>query len=105
MSLPQELQTDRLRLRRWRETDRAPFAEMNADPRVMEHFPKLLSLEESNAACDRIQAHFAQYGYGVWAIEIIGVAPFAGFVGLTIPRFEAHFTPCVEVGWRLAAEH
>jgi RimJ/RimL family protein N-acetyltransferase len=81
-----------------------PFARLNADPRVMEHSPAVLSREESDAVADRIEAHFDKHGFGRWSVEIPDVAPFAGFVGLSIPQFEAHFTPCVEVGWRLAAE-
>lgn len=104
VSLPPELRTDRLLLRRWRLADRAPFAALNADPRVMEYFPAPLSRAESDASAVRIEAHFEQHGFGLWAVEITGVAPFAGFIGLCIPRFEAHFTPCVEIGWRLAAE-
>jgi RimJ/RimL family protein N-acetyltransferase len=100
-----ELRTDRLRLRRWLPTDRAPFAALNADPRVMEHFPAALSREESDTLVAGIEAHFEQYGFGVWAVEIPSFTSFAGFIGLSIPRFEAHFTPCVEIGWRLAAEH
>jgi RimJ/RimL family protein N-acetyltransferase len=105
MSLPVEIRTERLWLRRWRDEDRAPFAAMNADPHVLEHFPATLSRQESDAAVDRITAHFDAHGFGLWAVEIPGVAPFAGFIGLCHPRFDAHFTPCVEVGWRLAAEH
>jgi RimJ/RimL family protein N-acetyltransferase len=78
---------------------------LNADPRVMEHFPAPLSSEESDALVARIEAHFDQRGFGLWAVEVPDVAPFVGFVGLSVPRFEAHFTPCVEIGWRLAAEH
>jgi RimJ/RimL family protein N-acetyltransferase len=78
---------------------------MNADPRVMEHFPALMTAAESDAAVARIEAHFEKHGFGLWAVEIVGEAPFAGFVGLSIPRFEAAFTPCVEIGWRLAAEY
>ncbi len=70
----------------------------------MEFFPKALSREESDAVANRIEAHFQQHGYGLWAVEIPGVTHFAGFIGLAIPRFEAHFTPCIEIGWRLAAE-
>lgn len=102
---PTELRTERLRLRRWRQADRAPFAEMNADPRVMEFMPALLSREESDAFATRIEAHFEQRGFGLWAVEIAGGPPFAGFIGLSVPRFTAPFTPCVEIGWRLAAEH
>jgi ribosomal-protein-alanine N-acetyltransferase len=105
MQLPRELRTERLLLRRWRREDREPFAAMNADPRVMEFFPALLSRAESDARVDRIETHFEQHGFGLWAVEIAGVTPFAGFIGLSIPSFEAHFTPCVEAGWRLAAEH
>jgi RimJ/RimL family protein N-acetyltransferase len=102
--LPQELRTDRLRLRRWLPSDRVPFAALNADPQVMEHFPALLSREESDTLAARIEAHFDQNGFGLWAVEIPNVASFAGFVGLSTPSFEAHFTPCVEIGWRLASE-
>jgi RimJ/RimL family protein N-acetyltransferase len=71
----------------------------------MEHFPAVLTPEESGVLADCIERHFEQHGFGLWAVEIPGVASFAGFVGLAVPRFEAHFTPCVEVGWRLAADH
>ncbi len=102
--LPRELRTERLRLRRWQPADRAPFAAMNADPRVMEHFPALMSQEESDASYARIRAHFEQHGFGLWAVEILGGAEFAGFIGLNTTRFEVHFTPCIEIGWRLAAD-
>jgi len=97
--------TDRLILRRWREADREPFARMNSDPAVMEFFPALLTREESDALVDRIEAHFAAHGFGVWAAELKAPGEFIGFVGLWIPTFEAHITPCVEIGWRLAAAH
>lgn len=105
MNWPRELRTERLLLRRWREEDRAAFAALNADPRVMEHFPALLSREESDALASGIEARFAERGFGLWAVEVVGSAPFIGFIGLAVPRFEAVFTPCVEIGWRLAAEH
>jgi len=104
MSMLRELRTHRLRLRRWCATDREPFAALNADPRVMEHFPAPFSCEESDALAARIEDHFEQHGFGLWAVEIVNIAPFAGFIGLSVPHFEAHFTPCVEIGWRLAAE-
>jgi ribosomal-protein-alanine N-acetyltransferase len=102
---PNELRTARLRLRAWRASDREPFARMNADPRVMEHFPAPLAAAESDALLERIRAHFAARGFGLWAVEVPGGPDFIGFVGLSVPDFEAAFTPCVEVGWRLAAEH
>jgi ribosomal-protein-alanine N-acetyltransferase len=92
-------------LRRWRDEDREPFAALNADPRVMEFFPGTLSRAESDALVDRIEAHFDKHGFGAWAIEVPGVAGFVGFTGLSVPRFEAPFMPCVEVGWRLAVDH
>ncbi|HEX7077437.1 MAG TPA: GNAT family N-acetyltransferase [Candidatus Eisenbacteria bacterium] len=104
-TIPREIRTDRLLLRRWLPSDRAPFAAMNADPRVTEFLPTPLSREESDAFVARIEAHFEKHGYGHWAVEIPGVTPFAGFVGLSTPRFDAPFQPCVEIGWRFAAEH
>jgi RimJ/RimL family protein N-acetyltransferase len=71
----------------------------------MEHFPSTLSPDESDRLVDHVEAHFDRYGFGFWAVEVPGVAPFAGFIGLSVPRFEAHFTPCVEIGWRLSREY
>jgi RimJ/RimL family protein N-acetyltransferase len=102
---PYELRTERLLLRRWRPADREPFAALNADPLVMKHFPSTLSRQESDALVERVEATFEQNGFGPWAIEVPNIAAFIGFVGLSIPRFTAHFTPCVEIGWRIAAEY
>ncbi len=99
------IETTRLFLRPWRDADREPFARMNADPRVMEFFPALLSAEESNAMIDRAEAHFARHGFGPFAAELHSTGEFIGYIGLAVPAFEAHFTPCVEIGWRLAVEH
>jgi RimJ/RimL family protein N-acetyltransferase len=99
------LRTDRLLLRRWVASDGEPFAAMNADPAVMEHFPSLLTRAESDQTVERIVKHFDERGFGVWAVEVPQVASFIGFVGLMVPRFQAHFTPCVEVGWRIARAH
>jgi RimJ/RimL family protein N-acetyltransferase len=99
------LVTSRLRLRPWHEHDLAPFAALNADQRVMEFLPKLLNRAESDALASRIRNHFAQHGFGLWVVEIPGVTNFIGFVGLSVPGFRTSFTPCVEVGWRLACEH
>jgi RimJ/RimL family protein N-acetyltransferase len=95
-----ELRTARVLLRRWRDCDRAPFAEMNADPVVMEHFPSTLTREQSDALVDRIEAHFDEHGYGLWAVEADGA--FVGFTGLVWQTYDASFTPALEVGWRLA---
>lgn len=97
-----EIVTPRLWLRRWRSEDLEPFATLNADPEVMEHFPSTLSREETTAAMGRIEKHFENHGYGFWAVEAPEQAPFIGFIGLAVPYFETSFTPCVEIGWRLA---
>ena len=99
------LETERLILRAWRPEDRAPFAALNADPEVMRYFRSTFSRELSDAAVDRIIDHFDRHGFGWWAVEIRDDSSFAGMVGLQVPAFEAHFTPCVEIGWRLAREH
>jgi RimJ/RimL family protein N-acetyltransferase len=105
MEMPRELRTGRLWRRRWLREDREPFARLNADTQVIEFLPGALSRQESDAMADRIELHFERHGFGLWAVEIPGVTQFAGFVGLAIPRFESHFTPCIEIGWRLDAEH
>jgi RimJ/RimL family protein N-acetyltransferase len=105
MSALVTLSGNRLCLRRWRDEDREAFAAMNSDARVMEFFLRRLSRVESDAMVDRIQKDFSERGFGLWAIEVPDVTPFIGFAGFAVPGFSAHFTPCVEVGWRLAFEH
>lgn len=100
-----ELATERLVMRRWRKDDREAFAALNADARVMEHFPGRLSSIQSRDLLRRIEAHFDLHGFGLWALERRDVAGAIGFTGLSVPDFEAAFTPCVEIGWRLAFEH
>lgn len=97
--------TARLQLRQWRKTDLPKFAALNADPEVMEFMTTMLSRSESDALAARIRDHIASSGWGLWAVEVLGGAPFIGFVGLSQPEFDAHFTPSTEVGWRLAREH
>lgn len=99
------LETERLILRQWRPADREPFACMNADPAVMEFFPACLSRSESHQGVDRIERHFHERGFGLFAAELRRDRVFIGFIGLNVPRFVAHFTPCVEIGWRLAAAY
>ena len=99
------LSGNRVCLRRWRDEDRQAFAAMNADARVMEFFPARLSRVESDAMVDHIEKHFSEHGFGLWAVEVPGVASFVGFAGIAVPQFKSHFTPCVEVGWRLTFEH
>ncbi len=100
-----QLVTERLRLRRWRDSDREPFAALNADPVVMEHLPAPLDRDESDALVDRISAHLDEHGWGLWAVELLESGTFIGFAGLAPAGFDAHFTPAVEVGWRLDRAH
>jgi RimJ/RimL family protein N-acetyltransferase len=99
------LTTQRLLLRAWRDADLEPFAALNADQRVMEHFPNTLDRVASDALASDIREDFMHQGFGLWAVEVPEVAPFIGFVGLSAPDFDAPFTPCIEIGWRLASEH
>ncbi len=102
--MPTTLTTGRLLLRHWRDDDRVPFAAMNADLRVMEHFPAPLSRLESDALIDEFEARFDPRGFGLWALERRDDGTFIGFTGLAAVPWEAHFTPAIEVGWRLAPE-
>lgn len=99
-----EVRTERLLLRQWRPADREPFARLNGDPETMRYFPAPLDRAQSDALADRCAAAIAQQGWGWWAVEVVGGPEFIGFVGLNAPTFDAHFTPCVEVGWRLLRE-
>lgn len=96
-----ERRTERLILRGWRDADREPFAALNADPLAMEHFPSTMTRAESDAFAGRADAALRQRGWGLWAVEVAGGAPFIGAVGLNEVRFDAPFTPAVEVLWRL----
>lgn len=93
--------TERLIMRAWREEDLEPFAALNADPVVMEFFPSVLTRQESDALVSRITAQLDTLGYGLWALEVAETGEFIGFTGLAVQTFPAHFTPAVEVGWRL----
>lgn len=101
MSAP-ELETPRLRLRHWIESDLVPFRVMNADPRVMEFFPATLSSKESDDLANRLENELIEKDYGFWAVELKETGEFIGFVGLHGQDFPAPFTPCIEIGWRLA---
>ena len=90
----------RVSLRSWRADDLDVLAALNADPRVMQHFPQVLAREDSAAMIGRMQAGIDARGWGNWALEVGGRC--IGFVGLSVPSFDAHFTPCTEIGWRLA---
>ncbi|VEJ52721.1 GNAT family N-acetyltransferase [Pragia fontium] len=102
MVKPIEFTTERLFLRQWKESDRQHFAAMSADPEVMEFFLAPLNDAESNAMVDRCQGLIAERGWGFWAVELKQSGQFIGLVGLHIPTAELPFSPCVEIGWRLA---
>jgi RimJ/RimL family protein N-acetyltransferase len=99
------IETDRLLLRRWIEEDREPFFRLNSDARVMEFMPNCLSRSQSDLLVDRIEEHFRKHSFGLYALELREDQSFIGFLGLAIPAFTAHFTPCVEIGWRMSANH
>lgn len=99
------LDTERLHLRQWTPADRAPFAALNADARVMEFYPATLDRAQSDALADRLQARIAEQGWGFWAVGLKDTGAFIGFVGLQVPSAELPFSPCVEIGWRLAFAH
>ncbi|HEY6443294.1 MAG TPA: GNAT family N-acetyltransferase [Candidatus Acidoferrales bacterium] len=98
------IETERLDLRAWQKSDREEFARLNSDVRVMEFMPACLSPAQSDLFLDRIKQHFLKYGFGLFAVELRKKRRFIGALGLMVPAFEARFTPCVEIGWRLAAD-
>ena len=99
------LTTARLLMREWRDSDREPYAELNADPDVMRHFPSTLTSRQSGEMIDRMATAWVDRGFGLWAVERLDTGDFVGFVGLAAPTWQTAFTPCVEVGWRLAKHH
>lgn len=99
------LKTKRLLLRHWKKTDLPIFAKMNSDPKVMEFFQSLLTRKESDDLTKKIQKELNEKNYGLWAVELPGITPFIGFIGLHYPNFKAKFTPCIEIGWRLDSNY
>ncbi len=100
-----EFETGRLALRQWRDADRTPFAAMNADPRVMRYFPARLDRAQSDALLDDLKNHIDYNGFGIWAVDEKATGALIGAVGLQIPAPDLPVFPCVEIAWRLAAEH
>lgn len=99
---PQNLRTERLLMRQWKDSDREPFTAMNADPEVMEHFPATLTPAQSDEFVDRMRDHLERHGWGLWAVEVIETGEFIGFVGLWPAGFDPFRSEeVVEIGWRL----
>jgi RimJ/RimL family protein N-acetyltransferase len=99
------IKTDRLILREWQASDHAPFVNLNGDPRVMEFFPATLSASETEAMISKIEKRMRQQGFGFWAAEVKSTKDFIGFIGLNVPGYALPFSPCVEIGWRLAFDY
>jgi len=100
--LLRELVTERVRLRQWRTSDLEPFAQLNADARVMEFYPATMDRGASDALAERIRSGISERGWGLWAAELLATGEFIGYIGLNVPGTHLPFSPCVEVGWRLA---
>jgi RimJ/RimL family protein N-acetyltransferase len=96
------LSTERLLMRRWQDSDREPFADLNGDPETMLYFPAPLSRAASDALIDRIESSFDQLGYGLWALEVVATGEFIGLTGLNPMPDDVPGAGGVEVGWRLA---
>lgn len=98
------ISTERLGLREWKGTDTYPFSLMNADHVVMQHFPSVLSYDQTCEMIERIKKHVDKNGFGLYAVERNDTKEFIGFTGFAIPTFESFFTPCIEIGWRFKKE-
>lgn len=99
------IETPRLILRTWGDQDLGPFAALNADPRVMKYFPKTLTLEETHEFINTLKEKFDKDGFSFMAVELKSTHEFIGMIGLNVPGYTTPFTPCVEIGWRLAFDH
>ena len=99
------IETPRLILRQWQQSDHKPYIKLNADPEVMKFFPAVKTPGETSAQIKRLTDYINEHGYGFFAVERKDNHEFIGFTGLTKPGFEAYFTPCIEIGWRLSKEN
>jgi len=95
------LTTDRLILRQWKHSDRAPFAAINADTDVMRYFDRPRERTESDATVDRLEGHIYEHGFGFWAAELKEIGAFIGFIGIEHTPPNLACSPAVEIGWRL----
>ena len=95
------IKTERLGLRNWISNDLEPFTKMSQDEEVMNYFPKLLSPEECNYFIKRMQLHFKEFEFCYFAVDILETGEFIGFTGMLNQTYKSHFTPCIDIGWRL----
>lgn len=100
-----QLETERLILRRWQDSDLEPFSAITADTEVRRYYPSTLTKGETKSLVERIESHFAREGFGLWALVLKSSGEFIGYTGLSKPTFEAHFMPCVEIGWQISRKH
>lgn len=99
------IETERLGLRQWCESDKTPFAQMNSDQEVMRYFPSTRTPEQSNLLVERLSQAIDHLGYGFWAVERKDNKEFVGFIGINYSASGLPFAPCVDIGWRLAKPH
>lgn len=103
--LTMQLETERLILRRWQDSDLAPFAAITSDREVRRYYPNVLTKEETISLIERIESNFQKEGFGLWALELKSSGEFIGYTGLHRPTIKAHFMPCIEIGWQISAKH
>jgi len=100
-----EIETERLLLRQWREEDLKQLIKMNRDPKVMEFVGPTLSEDQSRAMMNRARRSWEEHGYGRYAVEVLETGTVIGFIGLALTRIDTHFSPTVEIGWRLSSQY
>ena len=103
-SIP-SLHTTRLILRQWQADDYPLFAELNASEEIMRYFPSTLSRDDSDAFAASLAAHIAEFGWGLWAVELKSTGRFMGFTGLHKVPNTLPYSPAVEIGWRFSDEY
>lgn len=99
------IETSRLHIRQWSPADEQPCIDMNLDPEVMAFFPGTWPKGQTRAHIEKNRALIDQTGYGLFALEHKEDHSFIGFTGFAVPSFDADFTPCIEIGWRLRKEY
>ena len=99
------IETERLYVRQWEEEDLHPFYKLNSSPKVMRFYPNLLSRKESDNFVCKASSQIDENGYSFWAIELKESSKLIGTMGIADVHFKEHFTPAVEIAWRLASQY